>query len=142
VNKIPPNMVVKAGSTLLIPRNERKHADDVAGHIADNATLALAPNRPVGRRLVIRAGKGDTVARIARRYRVPATELAAWNGVGTSSRFARGQQVVVYTRAAPRPVAKQTAKKQTAKAPTSAKRPTSTAQAKPKAKTPVKVARQ
>jgi membrane-bound lytic murein transglycosylase D len=142
VNKIPPNMVVKAGSTLLIPRNERKHADDVAGHIADNATLALAPNRPVGRRLVIRAAQGDTVARIARRYRVPAAELAAWNGVGTSSRFARGQQVVVYTRAVSRPVAKQTAKQPTAKAPTSAKRPTSTAQAKPKAKTPVKVARQ
>jgi membrane-bound lytic murein transglycosylase D len=142
VNKIPPNMVVKAGSTLLIPRNERKHADDVAEHIADNATLALAPNRPVGRRLVIRAAQGDTVARIARRYRVPAAELAAWNGVGTSSRFARGQQVVVYTRAVSRPVAKQTAKQPTAKAPTSAKRPTSTAQAKPKAKTPVKVARQ
>ena len=138
VNKIPPNMVVKAGSTLLIPRNERKHAQDVAGHVADNARLALAPNRPVGRRLVIRAGSGDTVARLAKRYRVPAAELAAWNGVSASSRFARGQQVVVYTRAAVRPAAKQTAQakksggtRQTAKAPVRAS-----------SKTPVKVAKQ
>ncbi len=151
VNKIPPNMVVKAGSTLLVPRHERKHAQDVAGHIADNATLALAPNRPVGRRLVVRAGQGDTVARIARRYRVPAAELAAWNGVSTSSRFARGQQVVVYTRAAARPAAKQTAQsqrnpgsRQTAQATSSTKRPAGAAKtaSTPKSKSAVKVAKQ
>jgi membrane-bound lytic murein transglycosylase D len=143
VNKIPPNMVVKAGSTLLIPRNLRKHADDVAAHIADNATLALAPNRPPGRRLVIRAAPGDTVARVARRYRVPADHLAAWNGVSVSSRFAQGQQVVVYTRASSGPVAKQAAKHPIAKAATPTKRPTSTAQGKkPQSPTSVKVARQ
>ena len=142
VNKIPPNMVVKAGSTLLIPRNERKHAQDVSGHIADNATLALAPNRPVGRRLVIRAAQGDTVARLAKRYRVPAAELAAWNGVSTSGRFARGQQVVVYTRATPRPAAKQTAQAQKSGSTRQSTRQTAKAPTKQGSKTPVKVARQ
>ncbi|WP_336469929.1 transglycosylase SLT domain-containing protein [Caldimonas caldifontis] len=142
VNKIPPNMVVKAGSTLLIPRNERKHAQDVSGHIADNATLALAPNRPVGRRLVIRAAQGDTVARLAKRYRVPAAELAAWNGVSPSGRFARGQQVVVYTRATPRPVAKQTAQAQKSGSTRQTTRQTAKAPVKQGSKTPVKVARQ
>lgn len=142
VNKIPPNMVVKAGSTLLIPRNERKHAQDVSGHIADNATLALAPNRPVGRRLVIRAAQGDTVARLAKRYRVPAAELAAWNGVSPSGRFARGQQVVVYTRATPRPAAKQTAQAQKSGSTRQTTRQTAKAPVKQGSKTPVKVARQ
>lgn len=141
VNKIPPRMVVKAGSTLLVPRNERKHRHDVASHIADNATLALAPHRPPGKRIVVRAGSKDSVASIARRYRVSATDVAAWNNVSPTSRFTRGQRVVVYTRAVQSTVAKKPAARTQAKAPV-AKRPTAQAKASPRAKQPVKVARQ
>ncbi len=45
VNRIPPRMMVRAGSTLLVPRDQRR-ARDVSEHVADNASLALAPERP------------------------------------------------------------------------------------------------
>lgn len=141
VNKIPPRMMVKAGSTLLVPRNERKHRHDVAGHIADNATLALAPVRPPGKRIVIRANSKDSVASIARRYRVSATDVAAWNNVSPTSRFTRGQRVVVYARAVQQTAAKKPVARTQAKAPV-AKRPTAQAKVSPPAKQPVKVARQ
>ncbi|MBL8305787.1 MAG: transglycosylase SLT domain-containing protein [Rubrivivax sp.] len=47
VNRIPPRTLVKAGSTLLVPRADH-HAQDVTEHIADNAALSLAPEfKPV-----------------------------------------------------------------------------------------------
>ena len=45
VNNIPKGMLVKAGSTLLVPRGAHR-TEDVAEHIADHATLALAPDVP------------------------------------------------------------------------------------------------
>ena len=42
VNHIPPRMLVRAGSTLLVPRSARATAD-VSEHIAENGMLALAP---------------------------------------------------------------------------------------------------
>jgi membrane-bound lytic murein transglycosylase D len=42
VNQIPARMLVRAGSTLLVPRGAHS-TSDVAGAIADSAVLALAP---------------------------------------------------------------------------------------------------
>jgi len=42
VNRIPPRMLVKAGSTLLVPRGEHRQTD-VPSELADNATMALSP---------------------------------------------------------------------------------------------------
>jgi len=95
INRIPPRMLVKAGSTLLVPRSEQRHAD-VAGHVADNATMLLAPDVPPLRRVVLKAGKADSVASIARRYRVGAAQVARWNSVGTGTRFKPGATIVVY----------------------------------------------
>jgi membrane-bound lytic murein transglycosylase D len=50
----------------------------------------------VTRRTVIKARKGDSVASIARRYRLSAAQVADWNDVGASAAFKLGQQVVVY----------------------------------------------
>jgi membrane-bound lytic murein transglycosylase D len=95
VNRIPPRMLVKAGSTLLVPRSPQRSAD-VPGEIADNATMLLAPDRPPGRRVTFKAGPaGDSVVAVARRYRVSAEQVASWNNVGTSARFRPGQTIVV-----------------------------------------------
>mgnify|MGYP000467518594 CR=1 FL=1 len=68
VNRIPPRMLVKAGSTLLVPRTARATAD-VSEHIAENGTLSLAPEfraRPKaavktrGKRPVAAAGSHGT----------------------------------------------------------------------------------
>ena len=96
INKIPPKMLVKAGSTLLVPRGEHVHAD-VSERLADTASLTLAPDAPPLRRVSLKAGKADTVASVAARYKVRAEQVAQWNKVGNATRFKPGQAVVVYT---------------------------------------------
>lgn len=95
INLIPPKMLVKAGSTLLVPRSEHRE-QDVSESLADNAMMALAPDLPPLKRMVIRAGKRDTVASIARRYKVSADKVAQWNSTSARAGFTRGQKVVVY----------------------------------------------
>ncbi|MCE4535976.1 transglycosylase SLT domain-containing protein [Pelomonas sp. P7] len=106
VNKIPPKMLVKAGSTLLVPRGEHVR-DDVSERLADSASLNLAPDAPPLRRVSLKAGKADTVAAIAARYKVRAEQVAQWNKVGSSARFKPGQAIVVYTAFTPRAAAPQ-----------------------------------
>jgi membrane-bound lytic murein transglycosylase D len=95
-NRIPLRMLVKAGSTLIVPRTEER-PHDVASHIAENASIALAPDVPPLQRVVVKAGrKGESVAAVARRTHTTVTQLAAWNKVGVKGRFAPGASVVMY----------------------------------------------
>ncbi|MEH3087557.1 MAG: transglycosylase SLT domain-containing protein [Xylophilus ampelinus] len=93
-NSIPPHMLIKAGSTLIVPRTAAMQ-DDVQAHIADNATLAFLPEI-VTRRTVVKAGRRETVATIARRFRVMTASVAQWNDVASGAAFRPGQDVVVY----------------------------------------------
>lgn len=95
VNSIPPRMLVRAGSILVVPRNG-KHHGDVSEDIAHNASVMFAPDLPPRRKVSLKAGRKDTVASVARRYRVSAAQVAQWNGVGAGARFAPGQTIVVY----------------------------------------------
>ena len=95
VNRIPARMVIKSGSTLLVPRRNAMIAD-VSSTVADNATMLLAPDAPPLRKVALRAGRRDSVESIARRYRVSVAQVAQWNNVGTGAKFAPGQGVVVY----------------------------------------------
>lgn len=95
INHIPPKMLVKAGSTLLVPRSVQRE-QDVSEALADNAMMALAPDLPPMRRMSLKAGKRDTVASIAKRYRVSAQQVAQWNRVSASATFQRGQSIVVF----------------------------------------------
>ena len=85
VNTIPPRMLIKAGSVLIVPRAPSKQ-DDVASHVADNGQLNLAPEI-VTRRTTVKAGRNETVASIARRYKLAA---ARWRN-GTTVGAARVQ---------------------------------------------------
>lgn len=95
INRIPPKMLVKAGSTLLVQRAETRAAD-VPEHVADNAHMALAPDVPPLRKVAIRARKGDTVAALAKRYRVSANQIAAWNRIDDGTRFRKAQALVIW----------------------------------------------
>lgn len=94
VNSIPPRMLIKAGSVLIVPRSAKAQAD-VASHVAENGQLSLAPEQ-VTRRTVVRARKRDSVATVARRYGLSAAQVAHWNKVGSSASFRTGEQVVLY----------------------------------------------
>ena len=94
VNNIPPRMLIKAGSTLPVPRTARMDTD-VTSHVADNAQMTLAPEI-VTRRSTVKARKGETVASIAKRYGLSAASVAEWNQVSAATAFKLGHQVVVF----------------------------------------------
>ncbi|MBV8380609.1 MAG: transglycosylase SLT domain-containing protein [Paucibacter sp.] len=100
VNLIPPRMLIKKGSTLLVPRGAHQ-TENVSDYLADNAALNLAPDAPAKRRTTIKARKGDTLASVAKRYRVSTDELADWNKLGGRTSLRSGQSLVVYVAPAP-----------------------------------------
>jgi membrane-bound lytic murein transglycosylase D len=81
VNAIPPNMHPKAGSTILVPKLAAEADKDIGQEIADNAMLAYEPDEPPRRKITIRAGKRDTIAGIATRYKVKPEEIRNWNNL-------------------------------------------------------------
>ena len=94
MNHIPPRMLIKAGSTLLVPRSAQVETD-VTGNVADNGQVSLAPEI-INRRMTVRARKGESVLTIARRYGLAAASVAQWNSVRANSGFKPGYQVVVF----------------------------------------------
>jgi membrane-bound lytic murein transglycosylase D len=96
VNHIPARMLVKSGSTLLVPRSAQ-HIADVSVAVADTAAMTLAPDLPPTRRVNMRVGKGgETVASVARRWHLPASEVATWNHVSAGGKFAAGSTAVLF----------------------------------------------
>jgi membrane-bound lytic murein transglycosylase D len=94
VNNIPQRMLIKAGSHLLVPRSAKIEAD-VSNVIADNGQVSFSPES-VTRKTSIKARKGETVASIAKRYRVSALDVAEWNQLTAGSAFKAGQSVVMF----------------------------------------------
>ncbi len=93
VNKIPPRMLIKAGSALLVPRPS-KQEKDVTSKVADNGQLNLAPE-VVLRKQVIKARKKDTLASVAKRYKIAAADVAKWNSMSLESVLKPGQKLVL-----------------------------------------------
>ncbi len=94
VNNIPPRMLIKAGSTLLVSRSS-KVQNDVAESVVDNAQMSLAPEI-ITKRVLVKAKKADTLASLAKRYGLSAASVAEWNSIKLTSSFKTGQQVVVF----------------------------------------------
>ncbi len=141
VNNIPPRVLIKKGSSLLVHRSQRIDKD-VSEHVADYGQLSLAPEIILKRR-VLKAGKKDTVASVAQRYAVSAQSIADWNKTSASAKFKLGQPIVLFLPAStrveapqPKPSAGKTSptrvkSKATAKTPAKAKTGKSQARAKP-----------
>ncbi len=73
---------------------------------SNTASIALAPEVVPGRKRMARVGaRGESVAALARRYKVAPAQLARWNGVSAQASFKAGQQVVVGI-VAPKPAAR------------------------------------
>jgi membrane-bound lytic murein transglycosylase D len=100
INNIPPRVVIKAGSSLLVPRSSHMETD-VGVHVADNGQMSLGPDI-VLKRTVVKAGKKDTVASMALRYGVNAASLAEWNKTTPAAAFKSGQAVTLFMATAPR----------------------------------------
>jgi membrane-bound lytic murein transglycosylase D len=94
LNNIPPRMLIKAGSALLVPRHARME-EDVDGQVADNGQLSLAPEITL-RRVVVKAGKKDTLESLSQKHRVTVAQLLEWNELTSQSKLQAGQSVVLF----------------------------------------------
>lgn len=94
INAIPPRVVIRAGSSLLVPRSAQT-SHDVAVQVADNGQLSLAPD-VILKQMVVKAGNNDSVASIARRYRLSSAQVAQWNKLAATASFKPGQPVMLY----------------------------------------------
>ncbi|WP_432257549.1 transglycosylase SLT domain-containing protein [Cupriavidus sp. TMH.W2] len=93
INSIPKGMRLKAGSTVMIPRSG-PHDQDISATLADSAMLAMEPDLPDARRVVVRASRRDTVASVARRYGVSAGQVQSWNKL-SGTKLVAGQSLVL-----------------------------------------------
>ncbi|QCB45637.1 transglycosylase SLT domain-containing protein [Hydrogenophaga sp. PAMC20947] len=93
VNNIPPRMLVRAGSSLLVRRSGHRD-NDVSEFVADHAQLSLQPE-VVLKRTTVRARKGDSLERLASRYGVSASSVAGWNKLSSTSRLKTGQRLTL-----------------------------------------------
>ena len=100
VNNIPQRMTIRAGSSLLVPRPANL-ARDVTLRIADNGQVSLSRDI-VLHRVVLKAGRNDSVASVAKRHRLSAASVAEWNKVGVAAAFRPEQQIVVWLPNQPR----------------------------------------
>jgi membrane-bound lytic murein transglycosylase D len=94
VNQIPSQMLIRAGSTLLVHRPPGMSVD-VSERVADTGQLSLSPDR-VPQKTTVKAGKKETVTSLAQRYKLSPQDVAAWNKLNTTSTLKAGQSVVLY----------------------------------------------
>jgi len=95
VNLIPAKMLVKAGSTLLVPKSSRAPDQDISMEIAEKAQLIIEKNPPPGRQVNFKVGKRDSLNSVAKRYRVSVAQLKSWNNLKHDS-IAAGQTLQIH----------------------------------------------
>lgn len=95
VNNIPPKMVLKAGSTILVPRTGETAQKDITQDVADNATMAMAPDVPDSKRINVTVKKNETIKAIANRYKVTIGQVKNWNDL-RSEKLASGQKLELH----------------------------------------------
>jgi membrane-bound lytic murein transglycosylase D len=95
VNRIPPRMAIRAGATILVPRQGRLDRD-VPESMADRGQILLVSDAAGAQR--VRVKSGDTLSGIARRYGVSVANIMRWNGLSNRSVIRVGEVLVVHTR--------------------------------------------
>src|ERR1700761_2975079 len=78
VNKIPAGMRLKPGSTIVVPRGDDVD-EDISADVAESAVLAMEPDVPDTRKMLIRVRRSQSMSALASRYGVSVGQLKAWN---------------------------------------------------------------
>ncbi len=91
INNIPPKMLIKAGSALLVPRGDKVKAD-VSVEIADAGQVNFAPET-VLKKSQIKVNKKDTLEAFAAKHHLKAELLAQWNNLSLNSPLKQGQML-------------------------------------------------
>lgn len=95
INRIPAGMRLKPGSTLVVPRTNNGSDEDISADVAQNAVLAMEPDVPDTRRILIRIRRYQSAKMVAGRYGVSVGQLRAWNHLRRNS-VAPGQVLVLH----------------------------------------------
>jgi membrane-bound lytic murein transglycosylase D len=94
VNRIPAGMRLKPGSTIVVPRNDDDD-EDISADVAETAVLAVEPDVPDTRKMVIRVRRQQSIATFADRYNVSVSQVRAWNRTRRETIMA-GQVMVLH----------------------------------------------
>jgi membrane-bound lytic murein transglycosylase D len=78
VNKIPAGMRLKPGSTIVVPRGGDDD-EDISADVAEGGVLAMEPDVPDTRKMLIRVRRKQPMSALAGRYGVSIAQLKAWN---------------------------------------------------------------
>jgi membrane-bound lytic murein transglycosylase D len=89
-NQVPPRYRLASGSTILIPRDETMD-DDISAESLE-ARFALVPERSNLRKVTYRVRRGDTLFRVAQRWKVDEKDIIVWNHLTSPTLFA-GQRL-------------------------------------------------
>ncbi|MBY0574287.1 MAG: transglycosylase SLT domain-containing protein [Undibacterium sp.] len=95
VNAIPPKMLVKAGSTLLIPKTAKSPEENISSVLAEQAQLTIEKPSVATRKLQIKVGRKESLASIAKRYKLSVAEIKSWNKLH-KDQVAAGQKLVLH----------------------------------------------
>ncbi|POR49070.1 membrane-bound lytic murein transglycosylase D [Paraburkholderia eburnea] len=95
VNKIPAGMRLKPGSTLVVPRTDDADDEDISADVAESAVLAMEPDVPDTRKMLIRVRRKQSMEMVASRYGVSVGQLKAWNKTRRDA-VAPGQVLVLH----------------------------------------------
>mgnify|MGYP000213874822 CR=1 FL=1 len=78
-NAIPPKTVVRAGSTILVPKSDLLTDQNIPADVAEQAQLNIDKVAVGTRKIIVKAGRKDNLASIAKRYRVSVADIKSWN---------------------------------------------------------------
>ena len=92
-NRIPRGMRLKPGSTVVVPRDQDD--EDISADVAESAVLAMEPNVPDTRKVLIRVRRHESLASVASRYGVSVAQLRSWNK-RRGATLAPGQTLVLH----------------------------------------------
>ncbi|WMW79565.1 transglycosylase SLT domain-containing protein [Undibacterium cyanobacteriorum] len=92
VNAIPAKTVIKAGSTILVPKSDKAADEDIPAHIAEQAQLNIEKAGVSTRKIAIKVGRKDNLNTLAKRYKVSVADIKSWNKL-RSEKLVAGQKL-------------------------------------------------
>lgn len=104
-NKLSGNRI-RAGKTLLIPGPGQSAGAIVTAHTNPHVRQVRRSKTRRAATTVYTVRRGDSLWKIARRYRVSVAELSAWNGVGKATILRPGQKLRIRAVSSPSVIAR------------------------------------
>jgi membrane-bound lytic murein transglycosylase D len=95
VNAIPAKMIVKAGSTILVPKSAKSPDENIPVQIAEQAQLSIEKAGGSTRKIQIKVSRKDNLASIAKRYKLTSDDIKSWNNL-RKDQLTFGQKLVLH----------------------------------------------